>query len=132
MALLTNGGGKRPTSLARCRGLSAFDTPSLALGRLRPTGEMGLAVRCPHAPTAVGGELRATGGGKRPTSLARCRGLSAFDTPSLALGRLRPTGEMGLAVRCPHAPTAVGGELRANGETGSLFVARTLRPRSVE
>ncbi|MBE7452858.1 MAG: hypothetical protein HS111_29465 [Kofleriaceae bacterium] len=33
------------------------------------------------------------------------RGLSAFDTPSLALGRLRPTGEMGLAVRFPRSPT---------------------------
>ncbi len=96
----------RPERLARCSLPARSDR-----GRWRAQGDRRdwLAVRCPHAPTAVGGELRANGGGKRPTSLARCRGWSAFDTPSLTLGRLRPTGEM-----------------------GSPFIARTLRPRSVE
>ncbi|MBE7451662.1 MAG: hypothetical protein HS111_23045 [Kofleriaceae bacterium] len=50
--------------------MSAFDTPSLALGRLRPTGEIG----SPFVPAISG------------------HGFSAFDTPSLALGRLGPTG----------------------------------------
>ncbi len=124
-----SGGSGRPGRWARRsfaarygRGVSAFDTPSLALGRLRPTGEMlGWPSTRPRWRSGGSGRpgrcwagLRHGLAGARAAQADRGDAGLAFDTPSLALGRLRPTGEMGSPfVRFARAPTAVGGGITA-------------------
>ncbi len=101
-------------------GQGPFDTPSLALGRLRATGETGLAVRFPQSRDR--GRGRAPDA--RPPASVRHRsrdgrGLSAFDTPSLTLGRLRPTGELGSGRPESWAQAERRDGLRPSGEMGS-------------
>ncbi|MBE7448042.1 MAG: four helix bundle protein [Kofleriaceae bacterium] len=73
-------------------------------------------------PSLSLGRLLTSGAGKHLTS-SRDAGLSAFDTPSLALGRLRPTGEIGSPFCFPQSPTAVGEGLRRPERWGSPFVS---------
>ncbi len=127
----------RPTWAARPGSQRAAAPSSRPTSFARRPRLVGL--RCPRWRS---GGLWRTAPGKRPTSLARpaCarhpsrdgRGVSAFDTPSLALGRLRPTGEMGSPFVSRHLrPRSVRGSGRPE-RWGSRFVSRSLRPRSVK
>ncbi len=94
--------------------------PTAVGGRLRPTGEVGLAVRFPASSGSRELRPRSVGGSGRPESWGSPFGSRErrFPRASTAVGgRLRPTGELGLAVRFPAS--AGSRELRPRSVTGS-------------